>query len=54
MIVILGLLIGLLILGAGLYYFAKNKQDAESRRIYGITSVVGAAVAVVCAVLLVV
>ena len=52
MITILGLIIGLLILGAGLYYLNQNKQDAESRKIYGITAVAGAVVAVVCGVLL--
>ena len=47
------LLIGLLIFGAGVYYFVQNKQDAESRRIYGITAAVGAVLAIVCGVLLV-
>ena len=52
MIAILGLIVGLLLLGAGLYYLNQNKQDAESRKIYGITAAVGAAVAAVCGVLL--
>ncbi len=43
---ILGIVIGLLILGAGLYYLSKEKDSAESRKIYGISSVVGAVVAV--------
>lgn len=46
MIAILGLIIGILILAAGLYYLAKNKNDAESRKIYGIIALVGAVVAV--------
>lgn len=33
---VIALVIGLLILAAGIYYFAKEKVDAESRRIYGI------------------
>lgn len=41
------LVIGILILAAGLYYLAKNKDDAESRKIYGIIAAVGAVVAVV-------
>lgn len=49
---IIGLLIGILILGAGLYYLAKEKHDPESRTIYTVVSVIGGAVAAVCAVLL--
>ena len=52
MITIVGLIIGILLLGAGLYYLSQNKNDAESRKIYGITTAVGAVVAVVCAVML--
>ena len=52
MIAILGLIVGLLLLGAGLYYLNQNKQDAESRKIYSITAVVGATIAAVCGVLL--
>lgn len=47
MMAIVCLVIGILILAAGLYYLAKNKNDAESRKIYGIVSVIGAVVAVV-------
>ena len=50
---IIGLIIGLLLLAAGLYYLNQNKNDPESRKIYGITAAIGAVVAVVCAVLLV-
>ena len=49
---IIGLIIGILILGAGVYYLVKEKQDPESKKIYTIVSVVGAAVAAVSAVLL--
>ena len=46
MMAIVGLIIGILVLGAGLYYLARNKNDAESRKIYSITALVGAVVAV--------
>ena len=49
---IIGLVIGILILGTGVYYLIKEKQDPESQKIYTIVSVIGAAVAAVCAVLL--
>lgn len=50
---IIGLIIGLLLLAAGLYYLNQNKNGTESRKIYGIIAAIGAVVAVVCAVLLV-
>lgn len=49
---IIGLMIGLLVLGAGLYYRAKEKHDPESRKIYTAVSAVGGVIAAVCAVLL--
>ena len=49
---IIGIIIGLLVLGAGIYYLVKEKNDPESRKIYRIVSVVGAIVAVVAAVIL--
>ena len=52
MITIVGLIIGILLFGAGIYYLNQNKNDAESRKIYGITTAVGAVIAVICAVLL--
>ena len=52
MITIVGLIIGILLFGAGIYYLNQNKNDAESRKIYGVTTAVGAVIAVVCAVLL--
>lgn len=38
------LLVGLLILGGGLYYLVKSSTDPESRRIYGLTAAVGAVI----------
>ena len=49
---IIGLIIGLLVLGAGICYLVKEKQDAESRKIYTVVSVIGGVIAAVCAVLL--
>lgn len=49
---IIGLIIGILVLGAGIYYLAKEKHDAESRKIYTIASVIGGVICVVSAVLL--
>ena len=49
---IIGLIIGVLVLIAGIYYHAKERHDPESRKIYTIFSVVGGAVAAICAVLL--
>ncbi len=46
---IAGLVIGILVLAAGLYYLAKERKDPESRKIYGVLSAAGAIVAVVCA-----
>ena len=51
---IIGIVLGLLVLGAGLYYLIKEKDDPESKKIYSIVSIIGAAVAVVAAILLVV
>ncbi len=42
---IIALIIGVLILGTGLYYLSKEKHDPESRKIYGIVSAVGGVVA---------
>ena len=48
----IGLVIGILVLGAGIYYLSKEKKDPESRKIYTVVSIVGAVIAVVCALLL--
>ena len=49
---IIGLIIGVLVLGGGVYYLTKEKHDPESKKIYTVISIVGAIVAAVCAVLL--
>ncbi len=49
---IIGLIIGILVLGAGVYYLAKEKHDPESGKIYTVVSVVGGIIAAACAVLL--
>ncbi len=41
-ITIIGIIIGALILGAGIYYLVKEKEDREARKIYTITTVAGA------------
>ena len=51
---IIAIVIGVLVLGAGLYYLSKEKHDPESRKIDGVISAVGAVIAVVAAVLLLV
>ena len=53
MLTVIFAIIGVLIFAAGLYYLNQNKNDAESRKIYGITALVGAVVAVVSIVMLV-
>ena len=49
---IIGLAIGLLVLGAGVYYLSQEKTDAEARRIYLWIGAAGGAAAAVCALLL--
>lgn len=44
LIKIIGTLIGALVLIAGLYYFIQEKNDRESRKIYGIISLAGGVV----------
>lgn len=43
---VIGLIIGVMILAAGLFYLIKEKEDAESRKIYSIVSVVGAVIVI--------
>lgn len=43
---VIGLIIGIMILGAGIYYLVKEKNDKESKKIYAITTVVGAVIVV--------
>lgn len=40
------LLIGLMILGFGIYYLINSKEDAESKKIYTIASVIGGLITV--------
>ena len=49
---IIGIIIGLLVLGAGIFYLIKEKNDPESKKIYTIISVVGAVIAIVAAITL--
>ena len=49
---IIGIIIGLLVLGAGIYYLIKDKNDAESKKIYSIISGIGALVTVVSVIVL--
>lgn len=51
---IIAIVIGVLILGACLYYLSKEKHDPESKKIYGVISAVGAVIAVAAAILLLV
>ncbi len=50
---IIGLIIGLLVLIAGIYYLIKEKNDPESKKIYSIISTLGALVSVVCVLMLI-
>lgn len=50
---IIGLIIGILVLVAGIYYLAKEKNDPESKKIYTIVSLIGGVIAVACALLLI-
>ena len=49
---IIGLIIGIMIAGAGIYYFIQEKDEGSSRRIYGTAIIVGAVIAVIAAVML--
>lgn len=53
MIPIIFAVTGILVFLAGLYYLAQNKDDAESRKIYGITAFLGAVIAAVSIAMLV-
>ena len=46
------LIIGILVLCAGIYYLVTEKHDPESKKIYTLVSVVGGVIAAVCAALL--
>lgn len=49
---IIGLIIGILVLCASIYYLIKEKHDPESKKIYTIAAAVGCVITAVCAVLL--
>ena len=49
-VTIIGLLIGLLVLGAGIYYLVKEKEDPESKKIYTVVTVIGLIITVVAAI----
>ena len=44
---IIAAIIGALILGAGLFYLKKEKDDKESRKIYTITSAIGGVILII-------
>lgn len=50
---IIGVIIGILVFGAGIYYLKQAAGDPESKKIYSIVSAIGAIVAVVSGALLV-
>ena len=50
---IIGLVIGMLVLGTGLYYRTKEKSDPESKKIYTAASGIGGVVALICLLVLV-
>jgi ABC-type antimicrobial peptide transport system permease subunit len=45
-IAIIGIIIGVLVFGAGIYYLTKEKEDPESKKIYSIIAAVGALIVV--------
>lgn len=47
MIKIIGLIVGFLIAGSGIFYFFQNKNDDESKKIYGITVILGIVIIVI-------
>lgn len=49
---IIGMIIGILVLVAGIYYMVKEKEDPESKKIYLIVSLIGAVIVVVAAIIL--
>ncbi len=50
---ILGAVIGLLVLVAGIYYLVKEKNDKDSKKIYSIISIIGAVLLIISTVLLI-
>ncbi len=52
-IAIIGIIIGLLVAGAGIYFLKEDKDNAESKKIYTIISVIGFVITAAAAVILV-
>lgn len=52
MIKVIGLIIGVLVLGAGIYYLKSEGKDPESRKIYTAVTAAGAVLTLGCALLL--
>ena len=50
---VIGLLIGALVAGAGIYHRVKERDDQESRKIYTIAAAIGGVIAIVCLLLLI-
>ena len=48
---IIGIIIGILIFGGGIYYLSKEKNDAESKKIYMAISIIGIIIAAVCGIM---
>ena len=49
---ILGLIIGILVLSAGIYYLVKEEHDPESKKIYAMVSVIGGGMILACTLML--
>lgn len=45
MVKIVGLLIGVLVTLSGIYYFVKEKEDQESKKIYTVVTIAGVLIA---------
>ena len=50
---VLGIIIGLLVLAAGIYFLVKEKADPESKKIYTIVTVIGAVIIVAALLMLI-
>lgn len=51
-ITIIAIIIGILIMAGGIYYLVSERQDKESRQIYGIVTAMGAIIVVIAIVIL--
>lgn len=51
-ITVCAVIIGLLIFLTGIYYLLKSKDDAESKMIYGITSIIGFVIMLIATIIL--